>query len=126
MVIEAFSAIVDAVRLWKERNHETAEELNKKREALKLVMDAVIATKAYLYDLDQGMEPSRSTETLLARSWSIASTAISKYDYELFSSARLKALGWADPREWKRAEVRPWVIKLDVIIDQCNYLLDQD
>ncbi|CAI8710927.1 hypothetical protein [Pseudomonas sp. IT-P4] len=125
MVIEAFSAIVDAIRFWKERNQETVEELKNKREALKLVMDAVIATKAYLYDLDQGLEPSRATETMLARCWGNASMAISEYDFELYRSARLKALGWADPREWKQAEVRPWVIKLDVIIAQCQHLLDQ-
>lgn len=126
MVIEALSAIIDAARFWKEKNNETSEELRNKREALQLVMDAVIATKAYLYDLEQGVEPSRDQERELARKWSHASMAISEYDYQLYSSARLKALGWADPREWKRAELRPWVIKLDVIIDQCQYILSKD
>ncbi|MBU1392175.1 MAG: hypothetical protein KJ856_06655 [Gammaproteobacteria bacterium] len=123
MIIEAFSAIVDAARFWKEKNNETAEELRNKRDALQLVMNAVIATKAYLYDLDQGTEPSRIQEKELARKWSYASMAISEYDYQLYMSAQLKALGWADPREWKRAELRPWVIKLDVIIEQCQHIL---
>lgn len=123
MVIEAFAAIIDAARFWKEKNNETAEELRNKREALQLVMDAVIATKAYLCDLEQGVEPSRDQERELASKWSNASMAISEYDFQLYTSARLKALGWADPREWKRAELRPWIIKLDVIIDQCQYIL---
>jgi hypothetical protein len=122
MIPETFAAIVDAVRLWGERKNESAEALQNKKEALRLMMDAVVATKAYLYELHQGHEPSRSQERELSHKWQHAAMAISEYDYELYMSAQLKALGWADPREWKRAEMRPWTIKLDVIIEQCQWL----
>lgn len=122
MIPEAFAAMVDAVRLWGEKKNESAEALRNRKEALRLIMDAVVATKAYLYELDQGQEPSRSQERDLSHKWQHAAIAIREYDYELYMSAQLKALGWADPREWKRAEMRPWAIKLDVIIEQCQWL----
>src|SRR5712691_8563702 len=124
MIPEAFSAIVDAIRLWGERKNESAEALQNKREALRSVMDAVVATKAYLYELSQGQKPSRSQERDLSHKWQHAAMAIREYDHQLYQSAQLKALGWADPREWKRAELRPWAIKLDVIIEQCQWLQD--
>ena len=125
MIPEAFSAIVNAIRLWGERKNESAESLQNKKEALRLVMDAVVATKAYLYELNQGQEPSRSQERELSHKWQHAAMAISEYDNELYQSAQLKALGWADPREWKRADLRPWAVKLDVIIQQCQWLMNK-
>jgi hypothetical protein len=122
MIPEAFTAMVDAVRLWGERKNESAEARQNREEALRLMMDTVVATKAYLYELNQGHEPSRSQERELSHKWQHAAMDISEYDHELYLSAQLKALGWAYPREWKRAEMRPWTIKLDVIIEQCQWL----
>ena len=119
------SAIVDAIRLWGERKNEDEEALRRRSEAIRLVMDAVVATKAYVFERDEQGKVSRADERELSRKWQMASMAISEYDFELYQSARLKALGWADPREWKRAAHRPEAIKLDLIIDQCDWLQKQ-
>lgn len=88
-------------------------------------MDAVIATKAYLYNLEQGEPVARVQEQEISLAWQRAATAIREYDRELYQSAELKALGWADPREWRRASSRPWAIQLDAIIDQCHWLQER-
>lgn len=85
-------------------------------------MDAAITTKAYLKDRDTGRDDNRKVETEIARLWQRAATAIDGYDHQLYTSASLKALGWADPAEWKRAEGREWAIKIDTIIEQCQWL----
>ena len=124
MIGEALPAIVDAIRLWRERKNESAKTRRNRDEAVRSVMDAVVSTKAYLYDLNEGAKPSRAEERELSRKWQRAAMAIRQYDRQLYESAQLKALGWADPREWTRAELRPWAIKLDVIIEQCQWLQD--
>lgn len=129
MITETFTAItalVDVVRLWGEKKNDDEQALRTKKEAIRLVMDAVIATKAYLYETTQGTEPAREQERNLSRKWQDAANAIRDYDLSLYQSAQFKALGWADPREWKRAELRPWVIKLYLIINQCAWLLEND
>jgi hypothetical protein len=122
LIAEALKSIVDALRLWGERKNENAREIVRKREAIQLVMEAVLATKAYQYELSKGRDPSRTQERDLSNKWQRAAMAISEYDYALYQSAQLKAIGWADPREWKRASDRPDAIKLDVIIEQCEWV----
>ena len=122
MITEACTVLIEAIRLRREKGSETADELRRKSEAIRQVMDAVVATKAYLYERDQGEERSRAQERELSAKWQDAAMAVRQYDENLYHSAQLKALGWADPREWKRAASRPEAIKLDVIIEQCQWL----
>lgn len=124
MVAEAFSAIIEGVQFWKEKQNESIGELRRKKEAIALIMEAVVATKAYLYDLDSGSKSSRDEEKDLSSKWMHASMAISEYDQRLYTAAKLKALGWADPGEWKKSEVSPWLIKLDIIMKQCDHLYE--
>lgn len=76
----------------------------------------------YLRDKDKGAPKSRETEEHISVSWQRAATAIREYDHELANSAQIKAMGWADPRQWKQAELRPAAIQLDTIIAQCKWL----
>lgn len=122
MIPESLSAIASGLAFWRNRENDSAQARRRRQEALGQVMDAVIATKAYLYDLDQGKPAARAQEQEISRCWQNAAMAIREYDRELYQSAELKALGWADPREWRRAEARPWAIQLDAIIDQCHWL----
>lgn len=122
MIPESLSALASGLAFWRNRKNDSAESHRRRQEAVGQVMAAVVATKAYLYDLDQGASINRGREQEISRSWQDVATAICEYDRELYQSAQLKALGWADPREWKRAQLRPDSIQLDTIIQQCQWL----
>ena len=123
MVAEALSGIASLVELWKTNKQEAKSDKQKKLDAIHLVMSAVVITKAYLHDIERGIAPSREAEKDLSIKWVNASMAIIEYDRDLHEVAKIKSLGWADPNEWARAASRPWAIKLDTIIEQCQYIL---
>lgn len=122
MIRESLSVITSGLAFLRNRKNDSAHDRRRRQEAVGQVMDAVVATKAYLYNLNQGEPAARVQEQEISRCWQRAAMAISEYDHELYQSAELKALGWADPREWRRAEARTWAIQLDVIIEQCHWL----
>lgn len=123
MVPEAISALASLIDAWRANKQENKNNTQKKRDAVQLVMNAVVATKAYLHDLESNAAPSRDIEKDLSMKWVHASMAIIEFDRELHEVAKIKSLGWADPIEWARAASRPWAIKLDTIIEQCQYIL---
>lgn len=123
MVPEAISALASLIGTWKASNQENKSDIQKKRDAVQLVMSAVVVTKSYLHDVERGAAPSRDIEKDLSLKWVHASMAIIEYDRELHEVAKIKSLGWADPNEWARAASRPWAIKLDTIIEQCKHIL---
>ncbi|WP_426214531.1 hypothetical protein [Pseudomonas sp. DWRC2-2] len=116
-----YGALVEVVKMWRGIRSEGIEKDLHRRAAIELVMEAVLATKAYLYDRELG-DASRATERLLSSKWQKAAYAIEEYDRELFFSARLKSLGWADPREWSRAEGREYAIALNTLLEHCDYI----
>lgn len=123
MIAESISTFIEATRLLLDRKSDSKEAIRKRDEAVRLVMNAVLATKAYFYERDQGQPTDRNLERELSEKWQDAAIFIREYDYQLYDSAQLKALGWADPREWKRIESRPYAVDLDLIIEQCQWLL---
>lgn len=123
MIPEAISALANLINTWDSNRKDGERKVKQKIEAVQLVMNAVVATKAYLHDLQVGLVPSRDVERDLSIKWVSASMAIVNYDRALHEAAQIKALGWADPNEWARATSKPWVIKLDTIVDQCEYIL---
>jgi hypothetical protein len=122
MVTDSLSVLLSGMRLWKGARQDALQERRLREKAIATVMEAAIATKAYQYDLEQGNISDRQKEHELSRLWQQASSAISEYDQELSQSGQLKALGWADAREWKRCEGREWAVSLDKIIEQCEWL----
>jgi hypothetical protein len=126
MIPEYLSFVTSSLEFLRNRKNDTAQERRHRREAVGQVMHAVIATKAYLYNSNQGEPTARDQELEISRCWQRAATAIGEYDQALSQTAELKSLGWADPREWKRAEAHAWAIRLDVIIDQCHWLQEND
>lgn len=124
MFLESLSALSGAIDTWRNSANDKREEKRRRACAIGAVMDAAIATKAYLTDIRDGTKQSRDKEHDLARLWQRAAVEISEYDRQLVTSAELKALGWADPSEWQRAAGREWVIKIDNIIGQCHWLRD--
>ncbi len=80
-------------------------EKEKFQNAISAVMEAVVDTKAYLYDSKSGKVRDRERE--LSQKWRNASSLIREYDMTLSRSAKIKAFGWADPKEWSRTEGIP-------------------
>ena len=118
----ALTALLDGVKFNNDLNKERVVNDQLKTDAINLVMEATLKTKAYLFDLNEGCEPSRKEERELSISWQRAASAIRKFDHTLHQTAQIKALAYADPREWSRAKHRPWAVKLDNIISQCQWL----
>lgn len=123
MIPEAISALSNLVDTWNSNKKDKEHKARQKIEAVQLVMSAVVATKAYLHDLQKGVASSRDVERDLSIKWVNASMAIVEYDHELHEAAKIKSLGWADPNEWARAASRPWTINLDIIVEHCEYIL---
>lgn len=126
LVPKVADSLLKGLDSWRGRKAEAIAEKEKRATAINEVMQAVIVTKAYLYDLHATEKPSRKREIELSKKWQKAAAAIHDYDFELFQSSRVKSLGWADPREWKRASINPDKIKLDAIILQCEWLLSNE
>ena len=122
MLNESITAIAAGMAYWRDSKDDDGKAQQRKQSALASVMDAVILTKGYLYDIESGAKPQRKRDGEIASCWQKAAMAIRRYDQQLYKSAQLKAMGWADPREWKHADSRPWAIKLDKIIAQCDWL----
>jgi len=122
MIAESLSALASGLTFWKDREKDGRAEKRLRNRAIGVVMDAAIATKAYLRDRELGLPEDREKEHSVARLWQSAAQVIDEYDYQLFNSAKLKALGWADPREWRRVEGRKWTVNIDKIIEQCEWL----
>lgn len=123
MVPEAISALANLIDTWNSNKKNGEHKAKNKIEAVQLVMNAVVVTKAYLHDLQMGVASSRDVEKELSIKWVNASMAIVEYDHALHQVAKIKSLGWADPNEWAQAASRPWSIKLDTIVEQCEYIL---
>ncbi|MCG9633676.1 hypothetical protein [Vibrio sp. Isolate30] len=99
----SLNAILSGVKFWKDSKKESIEQLQNKKVAIENVYKAALATKAYLYDLQVlGKEIDRDKERELSRIWWDAAWAIDQYDQKLYYSARMKALSYADHREWSR------------------------
>lgn len=126
MIPESLTALVAGLALWRNHKNDSAQSRRRRQEAVGQVLAAVVATKGYLYDLDQGRPVDRAQEQEISRGWQHVADAICDYDRDLYQVAQLKALGWADPREWRRAASRPEAIQLDTIIEQCQWLQEHD
>ncbi len=128
MLAESLSALAEALKVMAEvllRNQDKQSATrDERRKAIGEVLKAVVATKAYVHDRT-GAQSSRARERELALLWQDAATAVQRFDRNLYDSARMKAMGWADPAEWARVGKREGIVALDVVEAQCNWLLSQ-
>ena len=126
----ALIALQEAIQNLKDRSQRKqtlSDEQEKQKEvAFTAVMTAIVATKAYLRDLkDDENLSSRQKELELSDLWLAASESIRKIDRQLFKSAQVKALAWADRDEWAKAQSNASTVKLDDLLAQVNHLRDQ-
>jgi len=97
-------------------------EENKRRvelEAYKLVEEAALETKRYLYDLEKGNKVSRTIEKVISDKWKKAGDSVYKYDKVLFKITKVKQMGWIE-HKWSEIEHEAATIKLDTIIGLCE------
>lgn len=119
----ALETLAKGLELWRDRKSDDRKIKAQKRAAIEAVQEAILATKAYLYDASHG-GPNRVTERALSRKWDRAAHEIRDYDHELWQISRIKAAAWADPTEWAKAAVDSKKLKLDLLTKQCDYLLE--
>ena len=124
MIPKTIDSILNGIKFWKNSKKQVQEEIDNKASAIQLIKIAVINTKSYLYNSSQG-STSREDEQKLAEKWQEAAEAIWQYDRDLFYISEVKALGWADPREWTKREQTVSTVKLDDIINQCDFRLKE-
>ncbi len=120
--VTAISTLLQGIKNWDNKKQLTKQEQENKTRAIGRVMNASIATKAYLSTPNKEGHFSGPNEKL-ALSWQEAATAIHSYDNNLYNSSRVKALGYADPKEWEKSKSKAITVELDKVIEQCEYLL---
>lgn len=123
--VAALSAVLSGMQLIQNKNESARQESENRKNAIGKVMNAAVATRAYLYDSRELHSPSRETERELSKAWQEAANAIQTYDRHLFDSSQVKSLGWADPGQWEKLKGHAVTIKLDEIIKQCEWLRKQ-
>lgn len=117
------TALIAGLKFWEDKKSLSAQEIKDRDDAVNVVLDALVLTKSYLYDRRElKVEQDRSREEKLSQAWQAAANAIYRFDEKLFQSAQVKALSWADPREWLKAEKQGVEVKLDTLIKQCEWL----
>jgi hypothetical protein len=125
--VSTLGLLLSGLKAWGDRVGETARKLEKRRAAIGAVQRAALATKAYIYDTDVAKQPEvRATEAQLSMRWQEAEQAIEAYDAQLARISAVKALGWADPRTWAESSVPAEKLDVDLLIEQCRWLLDQE
>jgi len=83
---------------WLERRRQAKQgQTEAQAKAVRSVLLAVSATRAYLYDQRMGQPRDRSREEELSKRWADAAVDVQSVDRRLSSIAIVSSLGWADP-----------------------------
>jgi len=123
IVPTSLNALLSGIKFWKDANKDSLEQLQNKKVAIDNVYKATLMTKAYLYDIQVlNNDVDRDKERELSRVWWDAAWAIDQYDQNLYYSARMKALSYADHREWAKAAEQNITVGLEDILAQCDWL----
>ena len=118
-----FTALITGLKFWEDKKVLTEQQLKDRDNAVNLVLEAAILTKGYLYNRRElNALQDRDKEQEISQAWQKAANSIYRFDERLFQSAQIKALAWADPREWLKAEQQNIEVKLDTLIQQCQWL----
>ncbi|MUK45676.1 hypothetical protein GNP79_12130 [Aliivibrio fischeri] len=119
-------AIIDGIKIWYERKDISDREKQDVLSAISSVMNACSQTRAYLYDIRElKLNTDRNRERELSQLWQNVANDIYPIDRPLAHSSQIKAMGWADPREWHSERAVGVPVKLDKLIEQCDWLKSQ-
>lgn len=125
-VAATIGAIIQGIKLSWEYGEIQKKQRKETLDSIGQVMQACVKTKAYLHDIRiLGVATNREKELSIAEAWQDAANAIYNVDQSLFESTQVKALSWADPKEWHSKRAKGVVVKLDLLIEQCEWLKAQ-
>jgi hypothetical protein len=120
LVAEALKEIREMAQYFGQRRMQNREE---KEKAVKAVLEAAIATRAYMADIRSGEKAcSRDTERELSHLWMKAHHAMANVDIVLADRCMIKADCWSDPRLWTHPQYKHVPIDLDSIIESYREL----
>lgn len=120
-IVDMIDAFGKVLHLLRNVGQEAAEKKASRLAAIAKVEAAVLATKAFGRRERDAVE-AEPMEQSLSREWAEAAAAIDNYNHDLAEIGRLKALGWADPREWHKPGVDLDKLDLDLILRECKWL----
>lgn len=110
---------------WLERRRQAKQgQSEAQAKAVRSVLLAVSATRAYLYDQREGQLRDRSREEDLSKRWADAAVDVQRVDRRLSSIAVVSSLGWADPDVQSDPKVGRVEDQLGLIQRQCEWLLE--
>jgi hypothetical protein len=117
---------LDVIRNWLRRERTAKPTATRERDlAIRAVLRATTETRAYLHDRQNGSRVDRRRETKISELWLEASHAASHVHQRLSFIALVKSQCWADPALWESSRFRNVPVKLDMIFEQCEWLLQQ-
>lgn len=115
--------LIEGFKYWKNKQSLSDQQIKDRDNAINLVLCALLSTKSYLYDRRElKIAQDRKREEQISQAWQEAANAIYRFDQQLYQSAKIKALGWADHREWFKAEEQGIEIQIDILIKQCEWI----
>jgi hypothetical protein len=126
-----WAVVAEGLREWKRWTTKVMRSL-KKEEAARTkkydtaLIDALKAatrTRAYIRRVRDGAPEDTEEEGLLSQYWYHASVSLRQIDPELAERALIKADCWADPLLWEDPRYRNIPVDLDLIVEQCRWLL---
>lgn len=111
-------------RFLERRRTAKSERTSAHRQAIKSVLEAVLATERYVYDRKKGARVSSRHEARLASLWSRAAVDIQAVDARVSRLALLTSFTWANPDLLDDPKYRDVPKQLALIREQCGWLLD--
>src|SRR5436309_4964773 len=121
MLTDIAKLLIEGMKAWVDNSERTRLKAEKRAAAIDTVEEAALATQAYLHETETAqIDQDRQRERELSQLWRKASSAIENYDYQLAENSRVKALGWADPNQWKQAELPEAKLNVALLLEQCK------
>ena len=125
--ITIVSKLIERFDRWVNRQSKNKAQKEREREsAVEALLEAVTVTGAYLEDRKNGARKSRKKEMIISQLWSKAAIKVRRVDRRLSSLLAAKSMGWADPSLWSDPKFKNLPIQLDLIREQCIWLLEND
>ncbi len=111
-LLDVFDRVKQFLREMRDKREKRLED---EKLALKSLQDALIETRLYLAQLQDGKRVSRKTEASLARLWSTASVSFWRINPDLAPRLELKAEYWTNPKAWTKSDIQAAGIQIDEI-----------
>ena len=123
--ITVVSKLIGRFERWVNRQSKNKAQKEREREsAVEALLEAVIVTGAYLEDRKNREPKSRKKEMIISQLWSKAAIKVRRVDRRLSSLLAVKPMGWANPSLWSDPKFKDLPIQLDLIREQCIWLLE--